>query len=166
MRHDWLAIVCAMLVIGCNPKADDKAFTAALPHRTPLLSASTIRCNGLAQSMIEDSDSASSIGHQASSISVLAKSASDAIVLNISGDKATFLTQAAFESGVASGTEFQVVSRDGRYLMAVAAAQSPQAMLNSLFIDRQEAVGVWTKTRVNPSFSSVPDSATVYLVCR
>ena len=166
MRSRWLGIVSGFLVIGSTAQAEDRAFTVALPKRAPLASAYTMRCHGLAQSMIEDSESASSVGHQASRISVLARSASDAVVLNVSAEKLTFLTQAAFEAGVASGTEFYVVSRDSRYLMAVAVSQSPQAMLNSLFVDRREAIAVWTKTRVNPLFSTVPDVATVYLVCK
>jgi hypothetical protein len=93
----------------------------------------------------------------------------DVLSIRIERDHLLFLTKAAFETGLAEGSRFQLLENNSDYLKASASLSSGVATLESFVLNKQNGLAIWTRIRPAGFLGQVapaaPDSDTMYFSC-
>jgi hypothetical protein len=139
--------------------------TAPIPNnRSPINPATTnFVCSTFIETIIEDSDSPSS--NDPSNITARPGRNLDTIALTIQGDE-LLVRSGADANNELPAERFRVFLNNESHLMALTANTQVITLLETIFVNKLEGLGIWVRSRTHPLFSKAPDAATSYMACR
>lgn len=91
----------------------------------------------------------------------------DKIAIKIKGNKLKFLTRASVEIGNAEADEWQIIKNEKNNLVAVLSGlDQPLGDINIFMLNKQNGIGIWSKTEQNLVLSENPGTQAYQLICR